>query len=207
MVYLTATRYKAAVLPAVALMVLVSSLTSMGYRSGAAQPLSGSISVHVTDEILTIDDFDKTRFGEFAKEGLRRYFRLAPEFDVVARSSGRNSVQDLEVIGPSKCLARSIASNGWQKFRVEVAYGIDDEYLSRTSRIRFEIQLRIVSGEVADFHLAQRPPDDRFKQMSSSTLTDLARRIAGFLNNEMKRQCFERSSLTYCKDKVQDQCP
>lgn len=168
--------------------------------------LTGTKTVRVTSDTVTVEDFRREKFPDFAAESLRRFFGLGRNSPLIARATAQNAIYDIEILAPSKCLARSLSRSGWQRLRFEFSYGIDDVYLAQTSKVRFEIQLRLVSGETADFRQDSQPPTERFRQVPTPELTDLAYRIAGFVNSEMRRSCFEKVSLTFCPAARVEQC-
>jgi hypothetical protein len=172
----------------------------------AEEVFAGSTTISVTDDSVTIEDFEKDRFSEFVGESLRRYFKIGKQINPVPRATGLNSLQDVELIGPSKCLASTLSGSGWQKLRFEFSYRIDDVHLARTSRVRYQILVRLISGEVADFQLGYEPPADRFRQAPPLALTDLATKLAGFIKEEMTKQCFDRHYLRFCSTPGGDIC-
>jgi hypothetical protein len=166
----------------------------------------GSASARITDEGMTIDRFDQTRFPDYARESLARYFKLGGPVKVVTRASSVSGVQDIELVGPSRCLASEVSRAGWQKLRFEFQYTLDPDFMARTSKTRFEFQLHLVSGFVADFQQDHEPPAERFKQIAPSDLTDLASKVAGFMRRELTSACFDRRSLTYCPATAAEPC-
>jgi hypothetical protein len=139
--------------------LITTSATSRAWAE-ASSTYFGSGTARVTDDGMTIDRFDQTRFPDFARESLARYFKLGGPVKVITRASSPGRVQDIELVGPSRCLATEISRAGWQKLRFEFEYQLDPEFLARTSRPRFEFLLRLVSGFVADFQQDHEPPAD-----------------------------------------------
>ncbi len=172
----------------------------------STEVFTGSSTVSVTAGNVAIEDFEKNKFSGFVEESVRRYFDLSKATKIVFRITSSNSIQDIEVVGPSRCLAKTITRNGWQKLRFEFSYSIDDAYLASTSRVRYQISVRVISGEVADFQLDSEPPSNRFKQVTPSELTDLATRFAGFIRQEMSRECFQPYRLNFCADAHRKEC-
>jgi hypothetical protein len=176
------------------------------YLAMAQDILNGTIGVYVTNDKLTIEEFDRARFPEFSRQSLRNYFGEAKQIRMITRATSRNSVQDIEVVGPAQCLAPEIGGFGWQRLRFEFSYGIDDAHLAETSHVRYEIQVRLISGEAADFRQGGLPPEGRYRQVNIPQLTDLAYKLAGFISREMSRSCFNRLTLTFCPDQSPKAC-
>jgi hypothetical protein len=191
---------------ATVLAFLITISATSRTRAEAISTYYGSGTTRVTDEGITIDQFDQTRFPDFARESLARYFRLGGPVKVITRASSSGRVQDIELVGPSRCLATEMGRAGWQKLRFEFEYQLDPEFLARTSRPRFEFLLRLVSGFVADFQQDHEPPTERFKQIAPSDLTDIASKLAGFMRRELASDCFDRPSLRYCPATAAESC-
>jgi hypothetical protein len=191
---------------AIILAFLITTSTTSRARAEASSTYFGSGTARVTDDGMTIDRFDQTRFPDFALESLARYFKLGGPVKVNPRASSAGRVQDIELVGPSRCLATEISRAGWQKLRFEFEYQLDPEFLARTSRLRFEFLLRLVSGFVADFQQDREPPAERFKQIGPSALADIASKLAGFMRRELASACFDRPSLRYCPATAAEPC-
>src|SRR5262249_31799771 len=134
---------------AIVLALLITTAATSRARAETTRTYFGSGTVRVTDEGLTIDRIDETRFPDFARETLARYFKLDGPVKVTPRASSSGRIQDIELEGPSRCLATEISRAGWQKLRFEFEYQLDSQFRARTSRLRFEFLLRLVSGFVA----------------------------------------------------------
>jgi hypothetical protein len=191
---------------AIILAFLITTSATSRARAEASSTYFGSGTARVTDDGMTIDRFDQTRFPDFALESLARYFKLGSLVKVTPRASSAGRIQDIELVGPSRCLATEISRAGWQKLRFEFEYQLDPEFLARTSRPRFEFLLRLVSGFVADFQQDREPPAERFKQIAPSDLADIASKLAGFMRRELASACFDRPSLRYCPATVAEPC-
>jgi hypothetical protein len=192
---------------AIVLAFLIATSATSRAQAEASSTYFGSGTARVTDDGITIDRFDPTRFPDFARESLARYFKLGDPVKVITRASSSSSrIQDIELVGPSRCLATEISRAGWQKLRFEFEYQLDPEFLARTAKPRFEFLLRIVSGFVADFQQDHEPPAERFKQIPPSDLTDIASKLAGFMRRELTSACFDRPSLRYCPATAAEPC-
>jgi hypothetical protein len=172
----------------------------------AEQTYTGSATVPVTDDTIIVSDFKPEKFARFAQESLSQYFRLRDSIRPIIRASSTNAIQDIELVGPSKCLARNLAVVGWQRLRFEVSYRIDDSHFMKTTQVRYQFLLRLISGELADFPWEREPPPERFKQISSHDLTDLAGKVAGFIKQEMARSCFDTKTLQFCSPPKDGAC-
>jgi hypothetical protein len=194
--------------PALAVMLaaLIASDAAAAPRTIDPDNLHGSATVRVTEEGASIERFDQKKFPDFAQQTLARYFKLGNKVAVVARASAQRGAQDIELVGPSRCLATTIDRAGWQKLRFEFTYRIDDAYLIRTADVRFEILVRIISGETADFSQNYEPPADRYKQIAPAELTDLATKLAGFMRMQMSSACFNKRDLEYCPTGQPEPC-
>ena len=177
-------------------------------QASAAQSTTytGSITVGVTDNRVVIEKIDQQRFADFAKQTLARYFKLGNKVALTSRASAKREIEDIELVGPSRCLATGVNRTGWQKLRFEFSYQVDGAYWAQTTQVRFEIQLRIVSGELADFPHEYEPPADRYKQLTPAELTDLATKLAGFMRTEMSSDCFDKGKLQYCPASQAETC-
>jgi len=191
---------------AIVLAFLITTSATSRARAEASRTYYGSATVRVTEDGMTIDRFDQARFPDFARESLARYFKLEGPVRVEPRASSAPGVQDIELVGPSRCLATDISRAGWQKLRFEFLYQIDSEFFERTSRQRYEFRLRLVSGFVADFPQDHEPPEERYKQIDPSKLTDVASKLAGVMRRELARACFDRPSLRYCPASAAEPC-
>src|SRR5262247_1231600 len=94
---------------AIVLAFLITTSATSRARAEASSTYFGSNTVRVTDEGMTIDRFDRTRFPVFALESLARYFKLGGPAKVITRASSAGGVQDIELVGPSRCLATEIS--------------------------------------------------------------------------------------------------
>jgi hypothetical protein len=191
---------------AIALAFLITISATSRARAEASSNYFGSGTARVTDDGMTIDRFDRTRFPDFARESLARYFKLGGPVEVRTRASSAPRVEDIELEGPSRCLATEISRAGWQKLRFEFEYQRDPDFEARTSRPRFEFLLRLVSGFVADFPQDHPPPAERYRQIAPSDLTDIASKLAGFMRGELAKACFDRPGLRYCPAPAAEPC-
>ena len=191
---------------AIVLALLITTSATSRARAEASRTYFGSGTVRVTEDGMTIEDFDQTRFPDFARESLARYFKLGGPVRVVPRASSAPLVEDIELVGPSRCLATEVNRAGWQKLRFEFEFRIDSKFLARTSEQRFEFLLRLVSGFVADFSPDHEPPPERYKQIAPTLLLDIANTLAGFMRRELASACFDRPNLRYCPATAAEPC-
>ena len=185
---------------AIVLAFLITASATSRARAQASSTYFGSGTVRVTDEGMTIDRVNPTRFPDFVRETLARHFKLGGPVKVIARASAASRTQDVELEGPSRCLATEISRAGWQKLRFEFEYQLDPEFP------RHELFLRLVSGFVADYPHDQEPPPERYKQIAPSDLTDLAKQLAGFMRRELTSACFDQPGLRYCPTTAAEPC-
>jgi hypothetical protein len=162
----------------------------------AGQTIQGSSTSFLPAQDINVQAVPSEYFPHFVESALKRFFHLSDSDELVSRSA-RTQVQDVQVSGLSLD-APSRTRGPWQRFRFEVMYTIDEAWLKTQKEIRYNILVRILSGQFADWNMNGNPPSDRIKELSEQELTDLARRFTAFLLSEVNRECFEKELLKFC---------
>jgi hypothetical protein len=165
--------------------------------SPAVGQILGSDTILLPSDSISLQDVPSEHFPHFVEDAVRRFFLLGDSYELVSRSAASAHIQDVQVSGKSVCLDPRTRGT-WQRFRFEVMYTIDEPWLRTQNQIRYNIFVRVLTGQFADFAFDGDPPSDRIRELSGAELTDIARQFTAFLQREMTKECFNVEKLAFC---------
>jgi hypothetical protein len=179
-----------------------------GFLTGVSTALetSGGGSAPLPSDSIYFSNIPKGAFSKFAETAIRRYFYLGQNYPIIPIGNAVSFIQTFEVSGKRDCLEPRDMKGDWQRFRMELLYAIDDNHLIETQQKRYQLVVRVLSGEFADYQLAGDPPPGRINQYAPSELTSLGWRFAERLKREIEEDCFDSTALKFCTKPHKEIC-